>query len=166
MTIREKYRLKKRIKNFLIFYLFVCILFIVSYTLSRYVAKTEGNGGMDIAKFNVTINDINVQDGIPIQFNFSESSTFLNKKIAPNNEGYFEFVINPNQTEVSLEYEFKFNLEELDEDFKLAYFTINDNERYDIDKDTLKNDLLLKTNERGFTDNDSITKKFIGIGMN
>ena len=161
MATRKKYRLKKRIKNFLIFYTIVCTLFVASYTLSRYVETSIGIGGIDIAKFNVSVNDIDVTDGTPIKFDFNDSKTFAKGKIAPNSRGYFEFTINPDGTEVSLEYEIKFMLEELDEDFKLEYFTVNDGKtHYDItDGNIAKNDLLLPTTETGFTDADKINIK-------
>ena len=161
MATRKKYRLKKRIKNFLVFYTIVCTLFVASYTLSRYVGTTTVTNGIDIAKFNVSVNDIDVKDGAPIQFNFSETSTFMRGKVAPNNKGYFEFTINPDGTEVSLEYEIKFNIDKFDDDFKLEYFTVNDGEtHYDItDGNIAKNDLLLPTTETGFTDADKINIK-------
>ncbi len=161
MATRKKYRLKKRIKNFLVFYTIVCTLFVASYTLSRYVGTTTVTNGIDIAKFNVSVNDIDVKDGAPIQFNFSETSTFMRGKVAPNKKGYFEFTINPDGTEVSLEYEIKFNIDKFDDDFKLEYFTVNDGEtHYDItDGNIAKNDLLLPTTETGFTDADKINIK-------
>ena len=161
MVTSRKYRLKQRIKNFLIFYIIVDILFIASYTLSRYAGATLGTSTIDIAKFNVSVNNINIKDSTPIQFDFSDSKTFTSRKIAPNSKGYFEFTINPNGTEVSLEYEIKFILDELDEDFKLTYFTVNDSTtHYDItDKNIVKNDLLLPSIETGFKDSDKINIK-------
>ena len=151
MATRRRYRLKKRVKNFLIFYTIVCVLFVASYTLSRYVETSIGIGGIDIAKFNVSVNDIDVTDGTPIKFDFNDSKTFAKGKIAPNSRGYFEFTINPDGTEVSLEYEIKFILDELDKDFKLEYFTVNDSEtHYDItDGNIAKNDLLLPSTASG-----------------
>ena len=165
MATRSKYRLKKRVKNFLIFYSIVCILFVASYTLSRYVGSTSVTGGLDIAKFNVSVNDIDVKDGTPIKFDISDSKYFSSEKIAPLSKGYFEFTINPDGTEISLEYEIKFILDELDDDFKLEYFTINDSEKhYEItDGIIAKNDLLLPSTESGtktgFTDADKINIK-------
>ena len=165
MATRKKYRLKKKIKNFLIFYTIVCTLFVASYTLSRYVGTTTVTNGIDIAKFNVSVNDIDVKDGTPIKFNFNDSKTFAKGKIAPNSRGYFEFIINPDGTEVSIEYEIKFMLDELDEDFKLEYFTVNDSEtHYAItDENIVKNNLLLSSKESGtttgFTNADKISIK-------
>lgn len=159
MSTRKKYKLK-RIKNFLIFYMFVCILFVASYTLSRYVETTEGTSGLGIAKFSVTVNDINVTEGNPFILNYKDI-TNTSEKIAPNTRGYFEFEINPKGTEVSLEYEFNFDLKEIPEEFKLAYFTINDGEeQYDItDTNIIKNELLLSNKEEGFTEDEKINIK-------
>ncbi len=160
MAIKKKYRLKKRIKNFIVFYSFICILFVASYTLSRYVETSTETGGIDIAKFNVSVNDKNVIDGKPFILNYKEISN-LSKKIVPNATGFFEFVINPEETEVSLEYVLTFDLSELDSDFKLTYFTVNDlEEHYDItDGKTIKGDILLPSSEHGFTSEDITTIK-------
>lgn len=158
---RYKHKQKKNFINFLIFYTIICIFFIASYTFSRYVNIISGSTGIDIAKFKVNVNDISVTENKPFELKFSKSSTFLSKKIAPNSSGYFEIILDPTKTEVSLEYEFKFNLDDLDEDFKLLYFTINDSDtHYDIvDSNIIKNDLLLSSNEKGFTESEKINIK-------
>ena len=151
---RYKQKKKKNLMNFLIFYTIICIFFIASYTLSRYVDKATGSAGISIAQIKVTVNEINVNEDKPFILNFSEASTFMSQKIAPNGSGYFEIVIDPTGTEVSLEYEFMFNLANLDKDFKLLYFTVNDGENhYDItDGNIVKNEILLSNDEIGFTD--------------
>ena len=151
---RYKQKQKKNIMNFLLFYTIICIFFIASYTLSRYVNTTSGSTGISIAEFKVIVNDINVNGDKPFILNFSEESTFMSQKIAPNGSGYFEIIVDPTGTEVSLEYEFMFNLANLDEDFKLLYFTVNDSEKhYDItDGNIVKDELLLPNDERGFKD--------------
>lgn len=153
---RYKHKQKKNLMNFLIFYTIICIFFIASYTLSRYVNTTSGSAGIGIAKFKVNVNDISVIENKSFELKFSETSNFASKKVAPNNSGYFEIIIDPTGTEVSLEYEFKFKLDNLDEDFKLQYYTINDTAtHYDItDGNTVKNDLLLPNNEKGFTESE------------
>ena len=159
MSTRKKYKLK-RIRNFLIFYMFICILFVASYTLSRYVETTEGTSGLEIAKFNVTVNDINVTEGNPFILNYKDI-TDTSEKIAPNTKGYFELKINPIGTEVSLEYEFNFDLRGIPKEFKLTYFTINDSEEHhDITEgNIIKNDLLLSDKKNGFTEDEKINIK-------
>lgn len=159
MTMKRKHRCKKRTEQFLIFYIFISILFVASYTLSRYVEVISKNGEIDIAKFNVVINDVHVKDGAPIQFNISKSTTFVNGKIAPSSTGYFEFKIDPSETEVSLEYELIFDLSQLAKEFKLTHFTVNDGENQEITENVVKNDLLLPSLEHGFTKDDAISVK-------
>lgn len=161
MTIkRYKHVKKNRVKKLLIFYVFICIFFIASYTLSRYVTQISGDPEIGIAKFNVTVNDIDVTKGLPFELNLSPTTTTTDGKIAPNETGYFEIEINPNLTEVSLEYEFEFDFTEMPEKFKLTYFTINDKEtKYPIENNIIKRDLILPNTIHGFTEEDKKTIK-------
>lgn len=154
---RYKEKQKKNIKNFIIFYICISILFIASYTVSRYVNTTTGSPEIGIAKFNVTVNNKSVTEGLPFELSLSPTKTTTDSKIAPNETGYFEIIINPTGTEVSLEYEFKFNLEELNENFKLAYFTIDDSEEQNtiLDNTIVKGELLLP-NAQAFTEKTNI----------
>ena len=149
---RYKEKQKKNIKNFIIFYICISILFIASYTLSRYVNTTTGSPEIGIAKFDVTVNNMSVTENEPFELNFSDTSKFVSKKIAPSSLGYFEIIINPTGTEVSLEYEFNFKLDELNKKFKLAYFTIDDSKEQNkiLDNTIVKGDLLLP-NTQAFT---------------
>lgn len=157
---KRKYRLKKKIKNFLIFYLFIAILFVASYTISRYVEVASGNGNIEIAKFNVTLNDIDVTEGETISLDYNNLMNTKEQKLAPNKTGYFQFVIDPSGTEVSLEYQFEFDFTEIPEKFKLTYFKVNDDEtKYTIENNIIKNDLLLPNITHGFTEEDKTTIK-------
>ncbi len=157
---RFRRKQKKNVMNFLIFYAVICVFFIASYTFSRYVTTISDSTEIEFAKFKVTVNDINVTENKPFELKFSETSNFVGQKVAPNNSGYFEFIINPAGTEVSLEYDFKFMIDEMDEDFKLLYFTVNDDAtHYDIIDNTATGDLILPSNERGFNDNEKASIK-------
>ena len=119
-------RNNKKLINFLWFYIIIATLLIFAYTFSSYLTKVEPEGIMKIAKFNVKVNDKNVTENEEFLLDLITNSNAYDKKFIPESNGYFNFIINPVGTEVSLEYEFKFNLEELNENFKLLYFTIND----------------------------------------
>ncbi len=155
-------RYKQREKNFLIFYVFICIFFVLSYTLSRYItAITDNSASTGIAKFNVTVNEINVTEGQPFEINLSQSNNYQNQKVAPNNTGYFEFIINPEGTEVSLEYEFKFNTEELGENFKITHYTVNNDEEniIPVEGNNVQGVLPLPSSRRAFTKEEGINVK-------
>ncbi len=155
----KKYKLKKNIKNFLVFYSIICMMFFVSYTFSRYIDTTEIDYGVDIAKFNVSVNDVSVTDGDSFELLLSPNANTHNDKIAPNSEGYFEIVINPNMTEVSLEYEFLFDLSKLDSDLKLTECILNDKDKLEFQDNLIKGDLLLPSTELGFTEEDKLNIK-------
>ncbi len=159
MATKKKYRLKKKVKNFLIFYSFICVVFISSYTFSRYITATSGNLELKIARFNVLVNDTNVLADNPFILNLSPNSNTLNNKIVPNTTGYFEIIINPNGTEVSLEYEFNFDLSKLDENFHLTKFVLNDKDEILLTDNVVKGDLLLPSTSQGFTESDALNIK-------
>lgn len=150
-----------KLTNFLWFYTIVSTLLIFGYTFSRYLAIIEPDGIIKIAKFNVKVNDKNVIENEAFILNLITNSNAYEKKFIPESNGYFNFIINPAGTEVSLEYEFKFDLEELNENFKLLYFTINDSETHYsiIDNNIVKETLALPSKEKAFTDDNITTIK-------
>lgn len=146
-------RTNKRLINFLWFYIIISTLLISAYTFSSYVAKVEQEGVMKIAKFNVKVNDKDILENKEFIVNLNSNSNAYNEKLFPGTSGYFNLEINPAGTEVSLEYEFRFSLEELNKNFKLLYFTIDSDEtHYDINDNIVKGDLLLPSDNTSFTD--------------
>ncbi len=157
----RRYKKEKNLKDFLIFYIIISLFFIAIYTFSRYVTTVSGNSQISIAKFNVTVNGKSIVEDKAFDLTLSPTTTTTDNKIAPNSTGYFEIEINPNLTEVSLEYEFIFNLKELDDDFKLTYFTVNeDNMHHDITENTtVKGDIPLPSTGEAFTNEDKVNIK-------
>ncbi len=150
---RRYKRSTKRLLNFLWFYITLSLLLIFMYTFSGYVAKVNPEGVAKTAKFNVKVNDKDILENREFIVNLNSNSNAYSEKLLPGTNGYFDLEINPAGTEVSLEYEFKFNLEELNENFKLLYFTINDDEtHYDITDNIVKEVLLLPSDNTAFTD--------------
>lgn len=114
---------KKRISNFAVFYLLIVIVAFANYSFSRYTATTESNATIQIAKFNVYINDKKL--GEEEKFNLSLSG---NNKLVPDSEGYFEININPAETHVSLEYEILFDISKLNSEnrkIKLTKYSLD-----------------------------------------
>lgn len=114
---------KKRGSNFILFYLLVVIVAFANYSFSRYTATTESNATIQIAKFNVYINDKKL--GKEEKFNLLLSG---NNKLVPDSEGYFEISINPAETHVSLEYEILFDISKLNNEnrkIKLTKYSLD-----------------------------------------
>ena len=159
MVKKKKLRLKRKVKNFLIFYAFICISVFANYTFSRYIETSDDNFQVSIANFNVTVNDVNVLNNEPFDIELSPNSNSYENKLMPNNSGYFEIIINPKGTEVSLEYELLFNMENLDSDIVLTKCILNDEEQLPFTGTTIKGDLLMKDLTKGFTDEDILNIK-------
>ncbi len=157
--MKEKYKLKDKALKFIVVYSLICLTFIASYTFSRYVDTTSGTYQISVAKFNVKVNGTSVTDGKEFNLILSPNSNTHNDKIAPHTNGYFEIEIDPTGTEVSLEYQFIFNLNNIDADVELKNYTINDGAPNNIVDNTVSGELKLPTVEHGFTESDKIKIK-------
>lgn len=116
MNLKTRYRSrsKKRVIRFFVFYSFLALFLILNSTAGRYTFVMAGTPRVDIAKWEVKINnnDIISQTTLTDLFdlipNMSNENTTDNK-LAPGQKGYFDIVINPENTEVSVEYNIVFD---------------------------------------------------------
>jgi len=106
-------RRKKRLSSFLMFYLIIVLFTFVSFTFSRYTATTDSQATIQIAKFNIFVNNKDIMQEQKFNLALSSAGNVYNNKLAPDSEGYFEISINPDGTHVSLEYEIAFDLTEI-----------------------------------------------------
>ncbi len=155
-----KLKLKKKYRNFLLVYVVMSALMFTNYTFSRYIVSTDREGIMQVAKFNVKVNNIDVVVGEAFDLTLNPTTTTTDNKMAPDSEGYFEIEIDPTATEVSLEYQFVFDLSALDEDVKLTDVKVNDQVvTSSVTDNTVTGDLLLPSTGKGFTEQDKINIK-------
>ncbi len=113
---------------------------------------------MELAKFNVLVNNKNITSDEAFDLVLSNNENTYNNKIAPNQNGYFEIEIDPTGTEVSLQYNFLFNLTDLDSEIKLTNYEINGNV-YPIEDNIISGDLLLPSTGKAFTESDKLNIK-------
>ena len=113
---------KRRYYTFFMFYAVIAILSFAGFTFSRYITTVNAeDASIGIAKFNVKVNGQYIGTSTPFYLQLSQNSNTYNNKIAPDvQNGYFEIVIDPTGTEVSLEYEFTFNVANLDQNIRLV----------------------------------------------
>ncbi len=156
---RKRYRLKKRIKNFLIFYCCIAFLFIANYTFARYITTTSSTSQIGVANFQVKVNDVDVVLGETFEFELSPNANTYNSKMAPNSKGYFEIEIDPSETEVALDYEFQFDLSKIDEDVHLTEFHVNDSTKIAIEDNVVQGTIDLPNQDTGFTTDDKTNLK-------
>lgn len=162
MTKGKRYKeTKKRYANFFFFYITVAIIMFTGYTFSRYTTTIKSDqAAISIAKFNVKVNGEYVGNSDPFQIQLSPNANTQNNKIAPDVQGgYFEIIIDPTETEVSLEYEFVFNLDSITQNVRITKYTVNGGPDLAITDNVIKGDILLPSQEKGFEAKDAVNIK-------
>ena len=109
MSIRDRYRFhssRKSIKPYTKLIILVVLGIAVFHTFARYISAANVNSILSIAKWSIEINEEDIEDGTdrlsqPISL-ISTSSN--NTEISAGDRCYFDITINPNSTEVSVEY--------------------------------------------------------------
>lgn len=130
MSLRERYKTKstKRLTSFLFFYLFLTSFFAFYNTLAKYSTIVEDVPTVDIAKWNIMVNNEETIEGQTLTNTIklipNDSQTTANNKLAPGQEGYFDIIINPEGTEVSIEYTVQVNTTTLHPDISLTQYSI------------------------------------------
>lgn len=114
--------------------LFFLLAFSVTKTFSLFESERVDTSNLDIAKWQVEINGTDIS-GSTSEFTVDEihwnsSNNVKSGKIAPGIDGYFDIIIDPNNTETSIRYDVTFDFSELDEDlFEITEIKeINDKE--------------------------------------
>ena len=82
---------------------------LMSNTYSRYVVDTTGNVKVEFAKWQILVSNADITSGsissIELTPVVDENSNVAKGKIAPTSTGYFDIDINPENVDVSFEYD-------------------------------------------------------------
>lgn len=100
-----------------------CLLFLLilgfNVTYGLFESRKDFNSNMNVAKFNLFVNDTNIVDTKEFNINnitVLDNENVLNGKIAPGVSGYFDIVLNPMGSDVSIYYEVTLDLDNIDND--------------------------------------------------
>lgn len=100
---------KKTVKSLIavLMLLTVCLYFI-SGTYARYTSTASGTVEVEVAQWAVAINNVDMvaNDTFNITFTEVENDYVVNNKFAPTSKLYADFVIDPNGSEVAIDYSF------------------------------------------------------------
>ena len=110
--------LKKKILIVALILLDVCLCFLGGQTYSKYKAEVKGEEGAQIAGWNFNVNGESRELKSINLMQTCKQETLTNGKIAPGTAGYFDIIINPVGTEVSLEYKFTFDLSKINKNIE------------------------------------------------
>lgn len=162
-TLKDRYRIHNKAKSnkSLLVYVAVFSIFIFSATFSRYVSESNGTFGMELAAWNIEINNklitpettiLNNEINLIPTTNVSEDGL-----IKPGQKGYFDILINPENTEVSLNYKITIDTSKLPSQIQLTKYAVNDsNTKKNIPGNkTIEGDIYLDGKEKL----DSLDKK-------
>ena len=159
---------EKRYKNFLIFYFILVLFTFVNYTFSKYTATTESTATIEVANFNIVVNNKKIGQEEKFNLLLSSAENVYNNKLVPDSEGYFEIAINPNGTHVSLEYEIIFDLKEINSEIineknekrniRLTGYSVDGgNTILNMPADnTITGEINLEKNSKGFSAKDTV----------
>ena len=97
-----------------------CLLFLLilgfNITYGLFESKKDFNSIMNVVKFNLLVNNSNIVDTKSFNINnitVIDNENVLNGKIAPGVSGYFELVLDPKGSDVSIYYEVSLDLENI-----------------------------------------------------
>ena len=115
MTLKEhyKYHSRKSLKPYMRLLLLFTIVIVCSSTISRYTSGATVDGLINIAKWSIIINGVeitNTSNQLDMNidlFNVKDDKT----NISLGDECYFDITLNPMTTEVAISYTIDINLE-------------------------------------------------------
>ncbi len=168
MTLKEKYTIKnkKRAKQFIIFYSFLVIFFILYSSFARYEKASEGYIKATIANWKIALNGEELT---------SDNNTIENKitliptinideneptKIKSGQAGYFDIEIDPTDTEVSFWYQITLDLTNIPSNLNITSYSINDGAISDLPNTNLVSSTVSLEGKNIFTSSDKQTIKF------
>lgn len=104
----------KRIKIIVSLILGIFVMSLVSNSYSRYLSNSVGNVNLDIASWQILINDSDITKNDSKNINFTptilEDKNVASGVIAPSSKGYFDISINPSGASVSFMYDIEFDI--------------------------------------------------------
>ena len=163
LEIRYKGKLYKRIIRLVVFFSFLIAFVLYTNTFSRYASSGEADSNITVAKWEVDIttrDDGTITNELVLIPNNTKSAS---GKISPGEDGYFDVIINPNNTEVSVDY--KIDFLNLPEGIKiLSYEVLEDNtDQYIVYNNTVEGNIKLNDSRDALNSGDKKTLRFYWI---
>ena len=93
-------------------------LLVIQDTFAKYLTDAEGEADMNIARWKILVNNKDIRNNSDISETitptFLENEHIAKNIIAPTSEGYFDIVIDPTDTDVSVRYDIGFDFSEFE----------------------------------------------------
>lgn len=116
---KKNNRNMKKIYVCMALFLLVLTIVIILKTYALFESKTSLNVQSDVGKWIILINDTDITSGANTKFSVNEvvwnpSDNVKSGKLAPGVSGYFDIVIDPTDTDVSVRYDIDFDFSEFE----------------------------------------------------
>ncbi len=154
--------MNKKVNTIVLLSFLSILVLCTSYAYSKYKTNVMGEAIVDVAKWNISVNECNIvnsnseidncfvnevdeETGVvnvkrnygikDIEYSNNGSSTIVANKIGPGSKGYFKIKIKPNDTEVSIKYKLKAWLTQENYSIKLYRSDPNSDNKVELEKD-------------------------------
>lgn len=150
MNLRQRYKSKgtKRLIRFLGFYSILAFFLLFYSTFARYTTIVKNESTVAIANWQILINDNDILNSgtLTNQIELVPSTqTTTDNKLAPGQNGYFDIIINPEGTDVAIEYTINLDVTNLPSGITLTtYEILNENISADIENNQIEGEINLQ----------------------
>jgi hypothetical protein len=114
-----------------VLFLLVASIYLIKETYAVFETTGTGTADFSIGSWVINLNSIDISSGQTVSFSinsftYSDSSHIANGVIAPGRSGYFDLILDPDGTDVSVRYDITLDMEEEYENNITYYVTTTD----------------------------------------
>ena len=150
MNLKQRYKSKskKRFVRFLGFYSILAFFLLFYSTFARYTTVVQNESIVAIANWQISINNSNIINGGTLTNTLElipYTQTTNNNKLAPGQNGYFDITINPEGTDVAIQYTINIDLTNLPTGIGLTtYEVLEDGISKNIENNKIEGEIELQ----------------------
>ena len=171
MNLRQRYRIKgrRRVTKFLLLYSLLVFFLLFYSTFSRYATVVEDVPVIEIANWEIKVNENEVVDGKTLSniitlIPDTTTQTTTDNKLAPGQNGHFDIIINPKGTEVAIEYTINLETANLPTGLELTtYEILEDSISKNLENNTISGEISLSEIAQGLEETDVKTVRVYWI---
>lgn len=150
MNLKQRYKSRgtKRLIRFLGFYLILAFFLLFYSTFARYTTIVKNESTVPIANWQIKVNNNDILNGGTLTNKIElipSTQTTTDNKLAPGQNGYFDIIINPEGTDVAIEYIVNLNTTNLPSGIILTtYEILNENISANIENNQIEGKINLQ----------------------
>lgn len=146
-------KINKKVILIIVTIIFVCITFLLIFqTYAKYLSRATGETNVNIARWNIKVNNIPINDNTSITSTISPifpgNENIEANVLAPTAEGYFDLVFDFSGVDVSFMYTISSIIDESSpiKDFVIVGYSVDGGDRIDFTDNKISDTVLLTDN--------------------